>query len=76
VKLEEGIRTGDLGLSSEEFCTEAKTVVWFDDRSWGALPGYHDDRVMALAIGWYVARTMMGIFTGHMDCVPEVGDAR
>ena len=73
--LEAGIRTGELGLSSEEFCTEAKTVVWFDDRSWGALTGYHDDRVMALAIGWYVSRTQMG-FTGFIDCVPEVGDAR
>jgi hypothetical protein len=75
VKLEEGIRTGDLGLSSEEFCVECKTVVWFDDRSWGALPGYHDDRVMALAIGWYVARTQMGL-TGFMGVMPVSGEAR
>lgn len=75
VKLEEGIRTGELGLSSEEFCTEAKTCVWFDNRSWGALPGYHDDRVMALAIGWYVARTQMGL-TGFVGVLPETGLAR
>jgi hypothetical protein len=64
-----------LGLSSEEFCTEARTVVWFDDRSWGALTGYHDDRVMALAIGWYVSRTQMGL-TGFVGVLPEVGYAR
>jgi hypothetical protein len=75
VKLEAGIRTGELGLSSEEFCTEAKTVVWFDDRSWGALPGHHDDRVMALAIGWYVSRTQMGL-TGFVGVMPETGYAR
>ena len=75
VKLEEGIRTGALGLSSEEFCVEAKTVVWFDDRSWGAQSGYHDDRVVALAIGWYVSRTAMGV-TGFVGAVPEMGHAR
>ena len=75
VKLEEGIRTGELGLSSEEFCVECKTVVWHDDRSWGAISGHHDDRVMALAIGWYVARTQMGL-TRFMDVVPEAGYAR
>ncbi len=75
VKLEEGIRTGELGLSSEDFCTEARTVVWFDDKSWGALQGYHDDRVIALAIGWYVSRTQMKV-TGFLDVVPETAYAR
>lgn len=75
VKLEEGIRTGALGLSSEAFCEECKTVVWSNDRSWGALPGYHDDKVMALAIGWYVLRTQTGL-TGFIGVLPETGYAR
>jgi hypothetical protein len=74
--LEEAIRKGDLGLSSQLFCDQALTVVWHDDGGFAALSGYEDDLFMALVIVWFVARTMMGTFTGFIDCVPEVGDAR
>lgn len=76
LELERGLRTGALGLSSQEFCDEAKTVVWFDNGSYGALAGYHDDRFMALAIVWLVVRTTMGMFTGFVGAMPEAGYAR
>jgi hypothetical protein len=73
IEFEEGLRRGWLGLSSQACCDEAKTVVWFDNGSFGALPGYHDDRFMALAIVWYVTRTAMGSFTGFVGAMPETG---
>lgn len=76
MELERGLRTGALGLSSQAFCDEARTVVWFDNGSYGALPGYHDDRFMALAIVWLVVRTTVGMFTGFVGCLPEAGYAR
>jgi hypothetical protein len=53
IELEQGLRIGKLGLSSQAFCDEARSVVWFDNNKFGALPGHHDDRFMALAILWY-----------------------
>ncbi|MBD0370318.1 MAG: hypothetical protein ICV60_05745 [Pyrinomonadaceae bacterium] len=76
IALEEAVRKGELGLSSQLFCDQALTVVWHDDGGFSALSGYEDDLFMALAIVWLVARTMMGTFTGFMDVVPEAGDAR
>lgn len=74
--LEEAVRKGDLGLSSQEFCTQAMTVCWNDSGSFAALTGYEDDLFMALAIGWYVLRMMNGNWTGFVGVMPEVGDAR
>ena len=74
--LEEAVRKGDLGLSSQEFCTQAMSVHWNDSSSFAALPGYEDDLFMALAIGWYVLRMMNGNWTGFVGVLPEVGDAR
>lgn len=74
--LEEALRTRELGLSSKEFCDQALTVVWKDDGSFSALPGYEDDLFMAMAIGWFVARTLMGNYTGFIGAMPETGDAR
>jgi hypothetical protein len=74
--LEEAVRSGDLGLSSQEFCTQAMTVCWNDSGSFAALSGHEDDLFMALAIGWYVLRMQMGNWTGFVGVLPEVGDAR
>ncbi len=74
--LEEAVRTGALGLSSKEFCTQALTVVWNDSGSFAALPGYEDDLFMALAIGWFVLRMETGLLTGFVGVVPETGYAR
>jgi hypothetical protein len=49
IALEQAIRTQDIGLSSDDWCEEARTVVWFDNAKWGAMSGYHDDQFMALA---------------------------
>lgn len=73
IALEEGVRRGWLGLSSQNFCDEAKTVVWFDNGSFGALSGYHDDRFMALAIVWFVTRTTLGTFSSFVGALPETG---
>jgi len=74
--LEEALRTGELGLSSQAFCDQALTVVWKDGGSFSALSGYEDDLFMALAIGWFVARTLMGNYSGFMGIMPETGYAR
>jgi hypothetical protein len=73
ISLEEGLRRGWLGLSSQAFCDEAKTVVWSDNGSFGALPGYHDDRFMALAIVWFVTRIAKSTNSGFVGAVPETG---
>lgn len=75
VLLEQAIRTGEIGLSNEDWCEQAKTVVWFDNGKWGALSGYHDDRVMALAICNYARLNLQGQQNGT-EILPEVGDAR
>lgn len=74
--LEEAVRKGDLGISSQAFCDQALTVVWNDSGSFAALPGYEDDLFMALAIGAYVLRMEMGAFTGFVGVMPETGHAR
>jgi hypothetical protein len=76
IELERAIRTGEIGLSSEEFCEEARTCVWFDNGKWGAMSGYHDDRVIALAIANYVRVKLLGEFMGSVGLLPETGHAR
>lgn len=76
VFLEQAIRTGEIGLSSEEWCEQAKTVVWFDNGKWGALSGYHDDRVIALAIANYVRLNLEGQDVGFVGVMPEAGYSR
>ncbi len=76
IELERAIRTGEIGLSSEEWCEEARTVVWFDNGSWGAMSGYHDDQFIALAIANYVRVKLLGQFMGFVGVMPEGGYAR
>lgn len=76
LKLEEAIRCGYLGLSSEQFCEQAKTVVWKDDKSWAAQSGYHDDLVMALAIGNFVMRYEADMLPAFVGVMPETGELR
>lgn len=74
--LERAIRTGEIGLSSKEWCEQAKTVIWMDNGSWGAMPGFHDDRFIALAIANYVREVSLGQFMGFVGVMPEGGYAR
>jgi hypothetical protein len=75
IKIEQGVREGTLGLSSQAFCDEARTVIWLPNGSWGAMPGYHDDRFMALAIVWYVhINGLLKQPTGYVGALPETGD--
>lgn len=76
IELERAVRTGEIGLSSEEWCEEARTCVWFDNGKWGAMSGYHDDRVIALAIANYVRVKLLGQFMGSVGLLPETGYAR
>lgn len=76
IALEQAIRTGELGLSSEAWCEEARTVVWFDNAKWGALSGYHDDRVIALALANYVWVKLAGQRVGFVGVMPETGTLR
>jgi hypothetical protein len=74
--LERAVRTGEIGLSSQEWCEQAKTVVWLDSGKWAALPGYHDDKFIALAIGNYVRVVTLGEFLAFVGVLPETGYAR
>lgn len=76
LKLEEAIRCGYLGLSSTAFCEQAKTVVWKDDKSWAAQSGYHDDLMMALAIGNFVMRYEADMLPQFVGVMPETGELR
>jgi hypothetical protein len=76
IELERAIRTGEIGLSNEQWCEQARTVVWFDNGSWGAMSGYHDDRFMALALANYVRVKLLGQFVGFVGVMPETGYAR
>jgi hypothetical protein len=76
IALEQAIRTEEIGLSSEEFCEEARTVVWFDNAKWGAMSGYHDDRFMSLAIANFVRVALRSQTTGFVGVLPETGYAR
>jgi hypothetical protein len=68
--LERSLRTGRLGLSSEQLCEQLKTVVWKDDKSWGALTGYHDDLTIALAIANFCFLTEAGATRGFVGAEP------
>ncbi|MBX3267083.1 MAG: hypothetical protein KF831_10285 [Acidobacteria bacterium] len=77
IELERAVRTGEIGLSSEEWCEECRTCVWFDNGKWGAMSSsYHDDRVIALAIAQYVRVKLLGQFMGFVGVLPETGYAR
>lgn len=76
--LEEALRKGDIGLSNEEWCEQAQTVIWLNSQKtqWGAMPGHHDDRFIALAIANYIRRTKYAEFMGFIGIMPESGLAR
>ena len=76
IALEQAVRTGEIGLSSEDWCREARTVVWFDNAKWGALSGYHDDKVIALALANYVRMKLSAQTVGFIGVMPETGYAR
>lgn len=76
IELERSIRTGEIGLSSRDWCDEARMVVWFDNGKWGARSGYHDDSFIALALANYVRINLLGQFVGFVGVMPEAGYAR
>jgi hypothetical protein len=76
IYLERAIRTGEIGLSNQEWCDQAQTVVWLSNKEWGAMPGFHDDRFIALAIANYVRVAKLGEFVGFVGVAPETGYAR
>lgn len=77
IAIEKAVRTGELALASEEFCQQAKKVVWKDNGSFsGQTAADEDDLFMALAIVWFVHVTMHGFFSGFVGVIPEFGEAR
>ncbi len=76
--LEPAIRTGEVSLSSEGWCTQAQTVVWLNTQKseWGAMTGHHDDRFIALAIANYIRELHYEELTGFIGVMPVGGDAR
>ncbi len=78
VFLEQAIRTGEIGLSNQPWCDQAQTVIWLNSQKtqWGAMSGFHDDRVMALAIANYIRMTNYAQFRGFVGVMPETGFSR
>jgi hypothetical protein len=76
--LEREIRTGEIGLSSQEWCDEAQNVVWLNSAKtqFGAMSGFHDDKFIALAIVNYVRVTGLGEFLASTEYLPQTGVAR
>lgn len=72
--LEQGLRKGELALSSQQWIDEARHVVWQDNGSFAALSGYHDDGFMALGIGWLVRVLYYGQFGNSLEVLPETGE--
>jgi hypothetical protein len=75
--LEKSLRLGEVGLSSHSWCTQAHTVVWSNSQKtqWGAMPGYHDDRFMALALANYIRERNYSELAGFA-VPPTAGYAR
>jgi hypothetical protein len=75
--LEESIRKGELGVD-QAFIDEAVTVIWFDNETFGPMPGqdHHADLFMATLIVNYVKRTRASMQGGFIGILPEVGYAR
>lgn len=55
-EFEKAWRQGDFKCGHQELIEEARVFVQIGN-SMGAKSGYHDDRIMGIAIGWYVAVT-------------------
>lgn len=75
--LEESVRKEEIGVS-ELFIEEARTIVWFDNETFGPIPGqaHHGDVFMASLIANYVRRTRASMTGGFLGIMPEVGYAR
>ena len=72
--LEQGLRKGELVLSSQEWIDEARHVVWQDNGSFAARSGYHDDGFMALGMVWIVRVLYYGQFGNSLEVLPETGE--
>ena len=60
-RMEEDIRNHDIILHSKRLLAEFQTFIYVKGKPM-AMEGYHDDMVMALAIGMYVRNTDMMLF--------------
>lgn len=75
--LEESVRKKWL-LVDQAFIDEALVVVWFDNETFGPLPGqaHHADLFMATTIANFVMRSRATLSGGFVGVMPEVGYAR
>lgn len=75
--LEESVRKKWLEVD-QAFIDEALVVVWFDNETFGPLPGqdHHADLFMAVVIGNFVMRCRAALTGGFVGVMPEVGYAR
>lgn len=75
--LEEDVRKEVIGVS-ELFIEEARTIVWYDNETFGPIPGqsHHGDVFMATLIANYVRRTRASMTAGFVGVMPATGFAR
>lgn len=72
---EKAWREGDFRACSQNLCDEAIVFVQ-DGNKMAAKSGYHDDEVMACAIGWYVIETDQIGAPGHYSAGQKLGSAK
>lgn len=75
--LEESVRKKWLQVD-QAFIDEARVVVWFDNETFGPLPGqdHHADLFMATMIANYVLRERAAMSGGFIGVLPAIGHAR
>lgn len=72
---EKAWREGDFTACSQNLCDEAVVFVQ-DGNKMGAKSGYHDDEVMACAIGWFVIETDYIGKASYKSSGQKLGSAR
>ncbi len=72
---EKAWREGDFRACSQNLCDEAVVFVQNGNKM-EAKSGYHDDEVMACAIGWYVIETDQVGKAGYVASGTKIGSAR
>jgi hypothetical protein len=75
VNFEKAWRNGDFRACSQSLCDEAVVFVQTGN-TMGAKSGYHDDEVMACAIGWFVIETDYVGKAGFIATGRKLGSAR
>lgn len=74
LRFEESVRCKHFGVASAALVAQFQTVVWENDKQWGARSGYHDDLFVAAAIGNFVMRYEAEMLPQFIGVEPLAGE--